>query len=110
MSENEPTRAAIGALPPNPPSATVQDAAGGEPEVHVDFSQAKPETASAPEQFGAAELATLDPVAVVSSVKSLVALGTKVLGLLAKVPGPQQASAQEALKLLDMLNTILSKF
>jgi hypothetical protein len=113
MNPNEPARAAVGALPPHPP-ATVQETAGEQAQVKVD----KPESATAPTESRplhenvdyAATAAALDPLAFVQSIKSLVSVGTKILGLVAKVPGPQQAAAQEALKLLDVLDTILSKF
>lgn len=108
----EPARAAIGSLPPNEPQPVEEESAGQQtPEVAN-----RHESATAPTESGvqgqenlAASLGAVDPLAFVSSIKSLVSLGTKVLGVLAKFPGPQQAMAQEVLKLLDEVNSLLGK-
>jgi hypothetical protein len=100
----EPARAAVGSLQTegNPVQdenagqvAKVHGPAGLSPQAEADFASAA---------------AAVDPLAFIGSIKSLVDVGTKVLSFMSRLPGPQQAAAQEALKLLTVLDTILSKF
>jgi hypothetical protein len=111
MTENQPqaARAAVGSLPQtaeSPQSAEAAHAAQFAP------PRDEVESATAPtqsEEFGAT-LGAVDPAAFLGQIKGLVDMGTKVLSFLAKVPGPQQPEAQAALKVLTLLDTLLSRF
>jgi hypothetical protein len=109
----EAARAAIGSLPPNQP--TEGEAGQQTPEVGQSSDDAKlaaqfapPETSTEAAEFGA-NLGAVDPLAIIHSIKSLVDLGDKVLGFVAKIPGPQQAEAQAVLKVLDSIDGLLNK-
>jgi hypothetical protein len=63
---------------------------------------------AAPEEL-ALSLSGLDVSGLIGNAESVIGLLSTVLGLVAKVPGPQQAAAADAVKVLQGLETILGK-